>query len=306
MVDESFVSKMTQATPDDHRLMQYLLGNLDEDQSAEIEDRAFTAPEFLAEIQAAEAELIDSYVRGGLTQPDRRRFEYMFLTSPQRRSKIEFARALARLADEHVRQVPPVRPVSAWRSFQTSIAAWRSAPQLAAGLAVIAVAAGLAWLAANNRAMRSHVAELESERTNLAQQSESLRGQLAEERGRTRAPVKPVPAPIASLILFPGVSRGAPQPVSFVVDSAAQLARLEVHLDSRDDFQRFRAALSRGGSEILTRSGLRRQQTAAGMVVTLEVPVSVLPAGSFELALQGLRDGEPPKDIGFYYFAVKR
>src|SRR4051812_7338736 len=85
---------------DESLLVRYLLGNLTEEEQVRVEDQAFAEPDYLRAIEAAEADLIDYYVRGELAQADRQAFERRFLTSPQRRGKVEFARALARVTAE--------------------------------------------------------------------------------------------------------------------------------------------------------------------------------------------------------------
>src|SRR5581483_9886869 len=99
---------------DEILLLRYLLGNLSESEEAEIEDRAFADSEYLGALEAVEADLIDTWVAGGLSESERRAFEQRFLVSPGRRSKVEFARALARIAAD--RPAPAPKPVGApWR-----------------------------------------------------------------------------------------------------------------------------------------------------------------------------------------------
>src|SRR5215471_16624085 len=81
-------------------VVRYLLGDLPEETQAQMEDRAFADPEYMRVIEAVEADLIDAYVGGQLQAPDVRLFENRFLASPQRRQKVEFARAWVRVADE--------------------------------------------------------------------------------------------------------------------------------------------------------------------------------------------------------------
>jgi len=95
-------------------ITQYLLGELPEEQQIEIEDRAFGDKEFLANITAVENDLIDEYVREELPETARRRFETRFLASEGRRKRVEFARALTRLADES--RVPEQKTAPAWWS----------------------------------------------------------------------------------------------------------------------------------------------------------------------------------------------
>ena len=81
-------------------LVGFLLGDLSAKEQVRIEDRALTDPTYLAEIEAAEADLIDAYVRGELPPDWLPGFERRFLRSPSRRSKVEFAKALARIVME--------------------------------------------------------------------------------------------------------------------------------------------------------------------------------------------------------------
>src|SRR3954467_11632978 len=90
-------SDMRAERSDEAVLIPYLLGQLTEAEQAKVEDRAFEDAGFLEALEAAEADLIDSYVRHELSPADRRSFESRFLNSAQRRSKVEFARALAHI-----------------------------------------------------------------------------------------------------------------------------------------------------------------------------------------------------------------
>src|SRR5436305_14897182 len=101
---------MRMGSVDETLLVQYLLGKLSEEKQAQVEDRAFADTDYRAALEAAEADLIDEYVRGELPPADRRSFESLFLASPQRRTKVEFARALAAVP---VKPAPaPARPRS--------------------------------------------------------------------------------------------------------------------------------------------------------------------------------------------------
>ena len=79
----------------DELIARYLLGDLTEKQQIEIEDRAFREQEYRQNITAVENDLIDEYVRRELPETQRRQFEHLFLTSADRRRRIDFARALS-------------------------------------------------------------------------------------------------------------------------------------------------------------------------------------------------------------------
>src|ERR1041385_1821731 len=168
---------------DEVLLHDYLLGTLSEEEQVRVEDRALAEPAYLSLLEAVEADLIDDYVRGELPVADRRGFERRFLASPQRRTKVEFARTLARVAAESKASQPVAldRP-SAWQALVNLVRGWNPALQFAAGAAVLIWVAGAAWLVVQNSATRSTVAALEVQRREAEGRERSLRQQLTEEQ----------------------------------------------------------------------------------------------------------------------------
>ena len=170
---------------DEVLLVRYLLGNLTEEEQTRVEDRAFAEIDYFGAMEAAEVDLIDSYVRGELSQVDRRAFERRFLTSPARLSKVEFARALARVAAESEEDVTAARRASAGTSVVSLFRGWSPALQFAACLAAVMVIAGLTWVVMQNGVMRSRVTALEAARRDLEIKGQSLQTQLGEEQRRS-------------------------------------------------------------------------------------------------------------------------
>jgi hypothetical protein len=106
---------------------------------------------------------------------------------------------------------------------------------------------------------------------------------------------------------MPGLTRAETAREQLVLSLAAQIARIEIQLEPRDDYSRFRAELrTRAGEEILTRTNLRRRQAGGAYIVSVDVPSSALAAGEYELALKGLTPNQPESDIGYYYFGVRK
>src|SRR4026208_750171 len=132
-------SPMRSQRSDETWHVKYLLGNLTEDEQVEVEDRAFADADYLSDLEATEADLIDAYVRGELSQSDRRSFELRFLTSPERRRKGAVARALATVTPE----AKPGEPRAAGRPFcMRAIWGWNPGVQFAAGMATLICVAG--------------------------------------------------------------------------------------------------------------------------------------------------------------------
>ena len=86
-----------------NKLFAYLLGTLGESQKEDLEAAFFGNDEQFELLLAAEDDLIDAYVRGSLSPADRQAFEKNFLTTPERKQRLEFARTL----HSHVQANPP-------------------------------------------------------------------------------------------------------------------------------------------------------------------------------------------------------
>jgi hypothetical protein len=292
--------------------VKYLLGNLTEEEQVQVEDRAFADADYLSALEATEADLIDAYVRGELSPADRRSFEFRFLTSPERRRKVEFARALATIASESTTQ----EPRAAGRPFLLrAFWGWNPVVQFAAAMAALICIAGGSWLVSENAAIRSRVAALEAERRDFELREQSLRQRLSEEQSRAaalsapnRQPSEAAVAPlVASLVLVPGLSRAQTRVEQLVLSPSVQIARIEIELESRDDYPRFRAELrTRRGEEVLSRSNLVRRKAGPGFAVSVDVPASALAVGDYELALKGIAADQTSQDVGYYYFGVQR
>ena len=88
---------MREERVDELLLVRYLLGNLTEEEQVRLEGQAFDDREYLNALEAAEADLIDAYVRGLLTGETCARFRTVYMASPRRRERVMFARTLADL-----------------------------------------------------------------------------------------------------------------------------------------------------------------------------------------------------------------
>jgi anti-sigma factor RsiW len=202
-------------------LVRYLLGDLPDQQQAEIEDRAFSDPEYLRHIQAVESELIDEYVGGGLSTADRRRFEQRFFASAERRRKVEFAKALAAVtpefaatsgsaaeasklavtlgsgaaapefgasagSDAEARRRNRLAPAPfPWRPTLASTLRSFSAPAryaIAAGAALLVL--GASWLAVDSIRLRAQLGHLSAAQQSAERRQQALEQQLATEQGR--------------------------------------------------------------------------------------------------------------------------
>ena len=72
----------------------YLLGDIQEEERARLEERLFADEGFFNQFELAEDELIEAYVRGRLPPAQRALFESHFLASERRRDRLAVAQTL--------------------------------------------------------------------------------------------------------------------------------------------------------------------------------------------------------------------
>jgi hypothetical protein len=154
---------MTTNTGDYNEIRRYLLGGLTEEGRQAIEQRMLTDEDFFEELLFAEEELADQYLNEGLSEEERRDFEGHFLSTPERRRKLRFARALNRYVSENSEAAraeaegsaarpsipalaaPP--PARTWAERVSAFWVGRSRTlRLSAAFALVALIAGVVWL----------------------------------------------------------------------------------------------------------------------------------------------------------------
>src|SRR5205085_3185268 len=130
-------------------IRKYLLDELGEDElRRQIEERLMLDPDFFGELEAAEEELIDDYLRGALSARESEDFKRHFLTTPERQEKLSFARTF----NSHLSKLTPQArgPAREGNSARLHWLRWPRLPAYATAgaLALIVLAVGLfAWRA---------------------------------------------------------------------------------------------------------------------------------------------------------------
>src|SRR5947209_1566526 len=95
---------------EDSSIRKYLLGELEEGaMRRQIEERLMLDADFFGELEAAEEELIDDYLRGALSARESADFKQHFLSTQERRDKHSFARTFKKYLSKKTKD-NPARP----------------------------------------------------------------------------------------------------------------------------------------------------------------------------------------------------
>ena len=295
---------------DEVAIRDFLLGRTAEADRERFEERLLADPAFSEVVSAIEEELIDAYTAGLLFNDDRHWFETRFLVTEERRRRVRFGEALARVRVEEIQKAPSGR--DAKDADSTPISKWRGWMQVAAA-AVAAVSLGTAiWM---NHTLEKALTELRTAEERIASREELIEEQRrqiekAEERSHatSTSPPEPAPAPRPVLVaaLSPGALRGTESSVpSLRVSSATLLVELRLEL-AEDTHPAYASSVhDASGAEIFRLADLRASTTSTQVLLSLQVPATYLPRGDYSVRLWGKSLGAL-EELDRYYVRIAR
>jgi len=296
---------------DDQQLIDYLLHLLPPDDTARLDEKTIVDDDVAERLRIVEHDLVDAYVRGGLSGRTLARFESHYLASPRRRENVMFAKSFARSIDRAAAdaEVPTPAPVAAPRRALPWLV-W----SLAATVALLAVASS-ALLMQTLRLGRG-LAVAQNEQATLDGRARSLEQQLAAaraantdaageiERLRDAAGAAARHAASVALVLLPQTRAIGPVPTAALAAGIEGLA-FELRLESTD-FSSYQVALKDPAvNGILWRSGWIAATSSGGQPsVVVSVPTRVMKPQHYALDVAGRGPGSAAEMVGSYVFEV--
>jgi hypothetical protein len=280
------------------RLRGYLLATMPEEERLELAARYFSDDELFERLKAAEADLIDEYVRGELSAEDRRLFEQTLETFPGRRDRVAFARALERLPAEGAEPAE-----SAGTSLRGGGAGWLAAA------AMFLLAVGSLWIAQRQRGelaqVRSELSRLQQQEGSLANENRDLRSRLEALERSTGGATRPLVGRVVSFILKAGQQREGPGSNRLEIPADAETVRLTLPIDRRDG-ARYQVRLEGpDGSELARREGSAVFPDPGGPGLTIELPAATLPRGDYVILVEEV-SGATPEAVQEYAVRIVR
>lgn len=319
---------MIEAPLSEQNIRQYLLGELTEQEQLEIEDRAFADRGVLEEILAVEQDLIDDFVSGDIPEDKRPGFETHFLASTERRKKVAFAKALAKVVNE---SFVPATDVAVAPSWRTRLAGFFTSPMPAYSFAAASVLLFLvgAWLVVDRIRLRSELTQLRSAQESQISQNRQLEKDLANERLRNQEfmanrgstpqqspapdnqpespqqPTTPSSPVVVGFALVPGISRSNASIPQLAIAKDVSLVRLQIGIDLQESYSRYRVEVrTQRGQQVYSQGNLAAHVTSHNRNISLNIPASVFKNGRYELGLKGISANGTTEDVSFYYFDV--
>ena len=249
-------------------LRSYLLGTLEAEPRAELEERILCDPAAYEEILLIEEELIDQYVAGGLSEAERQQFETHFLITDERQQKLRFGQLLKRYLSSQT--VPVLYENVAVPHLNHTLPSGRFFSQL--GFAVVVVALmgiGLICWVAIRKPVEQPVVQQDSSRLVVVQ--------LAPSSVETKGVAVP--------------------PQGFNV-------KLELALPNTS-FKNYKSELFRENKPLQT-DALRMETKGEHRIVPLTITGETLSPGDYQVKLSGVSESGHDEFIDNYSFRVTK
>ena len=289
-------------------LRDFLLGDLPTEQQESVELWLLTEEDAYDLMNAAEDDLIDDFLAGKLTGPQRVSFQKRFLAAPERQQKLQFSRALNTYVLRTVKR--SVRGFSFWGALADCFR-YRPVLSYAAASVAILLAVGAGWAGLQIVGLQQ---ELHSVSTRLEEsdkrllESQKVQAQL----GILERIVGTTAQRGGGLLAFnltPGVTRSSGSEIQqvLVTGNGDDVVLFSLTLPE-DVFKSYNVVLlGPDGTEKLRRTGLLAISTHGGKAVVVTVPTAEISGdGPYSLKLIGVSDPAPAEDISSYPFRPVR
>jgi hypothetical protein len=321
------MSLLDESGPDDQELVRYLLGLLSEEETERLDELSITDDEMAWRLCAAENDLVDAYVSGGLTGETLERFESFYLSSPRRCEKVKDAGIFLRRVDRDISAPAKSRRDLARASPQrvTTSSAWR----LAAAAALVLACGALLFQVAR---LRSGLDETRRESAALDRRAHDLERQLNDQRAanantvkeleRVRGSVPPLAqqsaavrprertepasaALTAALVLLPQM-RAVHPIATLALPEHADRVRFDLRLES-SEFPRYQVALKNPATnQIIWRSGqIAPASSGDTPTVSVVIPAGILKPQHYALELLARSAAGDTEVVGTYAVRIE-
>jgi len=310
-----------QPEPNEELLTRYLLGALDQAETERLDERSFTDDGFALRLDIAEHELVDTFLRGGLTGDDLARFHAHYLASPKRAAKVALARELQHFEEQETtaRSRRAAARANGTQRSVSSVRGWFTVPRLGLQWAFACVAAATllaaGYLFVEDIRLQNEVSGARIARVGLDKQNRDLQRQIQGQRAvneqmsselqnlhQAQTAVDQIKA-VAAILMPPSRGAGKIETVSLAPDTT--LLVLLVRLEA-DEFPIYGVELKAGGTNqvVWQRKNLKAEASGPDKNLSVSLPAHLLKQHLYELQLTGVSKQGSTEFLSDYPFKV--
>ncbi|MCY7346317.1 MAG: hypothetical protein LH614_08880, partial [Pyrinomonadaceae bacterium] len=305
---------------------RFLLGKLTEAETIKIEEEYFGKNDHFENILIAENDLIDAYIKGGLSAEDKRLFENRLLLNSRQRQRVQFAETLVKYASglpaaEDLNSAPAK---SNWLSIFAQFFSAKPMLSYSFAVAVFIFFAGTIWLAVNNNSPQfphnnelagaPSTAETEiqkpasdaqfenqeptnetitesgtvKDKLSVAERSLKANPNQSVPKSRTEKPKKSAAAIFSTIILPLGLTRDGGMSKAFEIPAKANFVNLQLKFEEGDFASYFAVLETAEGRQIWSGKITKPAKNKNEKAVTATVPAHFLQKADYIITLKGL------------------
>jgi hypothetical protein len=252
-------------------LRRYLLGDLDEAMTDEIEIRLLRDSKYADKLSAVEDHLIDDYVFEALSERERQSFNTNFLVNDERRNKIMVAQTMEIYVRERSEREAIPEHLTISQLWHTSVRFLQD-HKLPVALSVLAIVllAVLVPRLIMPLAPNVPISPLNAQRTDIERRIAELNRHNNDKR------------PVVQVVLQPLVLRESGEIRKLVITRDTPLVSISLQLPPGIRYEEYRAIMQTvEGKELFKIDNLK----AAEGVVTFKMTTDILPYGDYQIEL---------------------
>jgi len=290
------------------KLTRYLLGEVSQQERDEIEDGYSRDDDLFEDLIAAENDLIDDYVHDKLSETEKGQFERHFLSNPERREQVRFARSLMLAGGDPTRTAEDAKPL-----VRSRPASWTPALRWAVAAGLLVTLAGLSWLAMANRRLHDQLEAVRAGQAAAQRQAQELRQQVTDlqqaiAQARNQQTGLPPGSTRLSLMLVPGLARGNGRQVTLPLSPGISQVQFILKHEGDEAATSYDVVLETAdGRRIWQKENLTGSPAGKeGNIVTVEIPATILKRDDYVLRLLQPVSGAKPGELSVYSFRVLR
>ena len=316
-------------------MIRYLLGDLTEEEQAQIEGRFLADNQYFEQLCSVEDALIDEYAQGTLAEHEREKIESLLLSSKRQAHEIEFVRDMIKFVSEHPIDEPGkqgsahFKPASKVRSLMTFLHLRSRRLSFAGMIFLIGIVVSLVlW----NFSLQKRIRHMGSLQAVLEQNQEELRQQVIVEKDSREAMIKELESerrereqlkekvitlqesgPLISRnnttildVQAAAFTRGQGQLRVVHINPNVSRFQIRIHTDKPGGYQTYTALIKTfEGTQVWSKDQIRPNQINSRTLV-LTLPAAILNNDDYILTLEGRTEAGTTVGIGDYPFRVKR
>ncbi|HET6979315.1 MAG TPA: hypothetical protein VFI24_23490 [Pyrinomonadaceae bacterium] len=265
-------------------LREFLLGNVNDEEQAQIEGLFLTDSEARERVLVIEQELMEDYLEDSLTAEDRERFLSRYGQTDAQLQQLRITKAIKDWAlRENASQTTPASP-SLWRRLRASLLLKPAFFAPIAAAAIIAVVVGGIWF--NGRMKRAALLR------ELAQLNSS-------------ASLRDVPAQMALLELRPITVRSLEQATEFKKSADVHIVELRLPWIQKESYPSYQAEVRPlSGGDSLIVPNLQAENDGL-LIIRMRLFTNELNRGQYQIRLSGIDSGGVVGTTEEYAFIVE-